>query len=269
MSESLSAAIIYPHPEARSLDPTKVAALADSIREVGLLNPIIVRSAKKYRNGVKADAWEIIAGHHRYEACAKVLRWEEIPCQIRDSDDLLAELVMIDENLCRANLTPAQEAYQVSRRKEVYEALHPETSHGGNGSSGKFCHTNTASFVADTSRQTGKAERTLRLDASRGEALGQDLKRVAGTSLDKGVELDALAKLPSTEREDLVARAEKGERVTARVRQVKIADEPLNDFEATQKQVSALVSAWDKAGPEAREQFLARIDRPVMDRRYA
>lgn len=45
----------------------------------------------------------------------------------------------------------------------------------------------------------------------------------------------------------------------------KIAADPLNDFEAREKQVSRLMSAWNAASPEAREQFLARIDKPVFD----
>jgi hypothetical protein len=49
------------------------------------------------------------------------------------------------------------------------------------------------SFVSDTASKTGKPERTIRWDPTRAKALGSDLDRVAGTSLDKGAELDALA----------------------------------------------------------------------------
>ena len=40
---------------------------------------------------------------------------------------------MIDENLCRAELSPAQEALHISRRKELYEIQHPETANGATG----------------------------------------------------------------------------------------------------------------------------------------
>lgn len=53
-----------------------------------------------------------------------------------------------------------------------------------------------ASFVAGTSGKTGKPERTIRR-VTRPKALGPDLDRVAGTSLDKGAELDALAAMPA------------------------------------------------------------------------
>ena len=207
---------IYPHCEARPLDGQKVQALAESIREVGLLNPIIVRKSMKVRNGAKAEAWEIIAGHHRYEACAVYLKWEHVPCVVRDTTDLLAELMMIDENLCRAELTPAQAAYQVSRRKEIYEALHPEAKWGGDRKSDQTDKLSTRSFAADAAAQTGRDERSIRRDAARGEALGEDLKRIANTSLDKGVEIDALIKLDPEQREEAIMRAERKEKVSAR-----------------------------------------------------
>lgn len=47
------------------------------------------------------------------------------------------------------------------------------------------------------------------------------------------------------------------------------AREPHNDFEAVQKQVDSLMRAWNAAGPEAREQFLERVDRPVFDKTRA
>lgn len=49
----------------------------------------------------------------------------------------------------------------------------------------------------------------------------------------------------------------------------KVADSPVTDEEAVERQVAALMSAWNKASPEARTEFMARIDVPVMDRRAA
>jgi hypothetical protein len=39
-------------------------------------------------------------------------------------------------------------------------------------------------------------------------------------------------------------------------------------MESTEKQVASLMAAWNKAGPEARQEFLGRIDKPVMDERF-
>lgn len=61
------------------------------------------------------------------------------------------------------------------RRKEIYEALHPEAKNGANQYTrvGEICQ---PSFAADAAAKTGRAERTIRQDAARGEALGEDLK---------------------------------------------------------------------------------------------
>lgn len=44
--------------------------------------------------------------------------------------------------------------------------------------------------------------------------------------------------------------------------------DPLNDYEAVDKQVARLMSAWNAAGKEAREQFMAKVDQPVMGQQW-
>ncbi|MEH2482030.1 hypothetical protein V1282_005387 [Nitrobacteraceae bacterium AZCC 2146] len=95
----------------------------------------------------------------------------------------------IDENLIRRDLTPAQRAKLVSKRKAAYEAVHPETKHGGapgKAGGGKAKGAKSASFAAETAAKSGKSIRSVQVDATRAKALGADLDRVAGTSLDRG-----------------------------------------------------------------------------------
>ena len=78
--------------------------------------------------------------------------------------------------------------------REIYEALHPETANGATGGGHNQLRQNgeaASRFTADTAERTGRSERTIQRDAARGKALGADLNRIAGTSLDKGVEIDA------------------------------------------------------------------------------
>ena len=115
---------------------------------------------------------------------------------INAANHIETELIEIDENLCRAELTPAQRAAAIKRRKQIWEALHPETGKsvstlGGRGNS---------SFAADTCTAAGLTKQAVNQHLARAEALGDDLVQVAGTSLDKGVELDALKTLPIVER---------------------------------------------------------------------
>ena len=72
------------------------------------------------------------------------------------------------------------------------------------------------SFAAGTAAVTGESKAQVNRHIVRAEALGDDLDRLAGTSLDKGVELDALKAMPEPERKELIERAVAGEVVTAR-----------------------------------------------------
>ena len=99
-------------------------------------------------------------------------------------------------NLCRADLTPAQEAVAISRRKVIYEKMHPETiaaKDGGPGPAKKRRQNGDASpadrFTKDTAAKTGKSERAVQRNATRGKKIGTDnLRKIAGTSLKGGLQ---------------------------------------------------------------------------------
>jgi hypothetical protein len=180
-------------PDVRPLDDAAVAALAESIAEVGLLNPIRCR--------VDGDGWEVVAGSHRLAACES-LGLVEIEAIVYEADDLHAELAMIDENLCRAELSPSERARQTARRKSIYEEMHPETkvhvagAHAANRVMGNAAAKSAVAFTEDTAVRTGAAPRTVRLDAERGEkVIDEVLSMIAGTKLDTGTYLDKLKKL--------------------------------------------------------------------------
>ena len=107
------------NPGRRKVEAKDVQDLAKSISQVGLLNPITV-----------TPDHTLIAGNHRLEA-AKLLEWTEIECTVCDVSGLLVELAEIDENFVRVNLSPIEFGDLLLRRKEIYEALHPEAKHGG------------------------------------------------------------------------------------------------------------------------------------------
>lgn len=138
----------------RSADPDAVQELADSISKVGLLNPISVD-----------QEYTLIAGLHRLEA-AKRLGWSEIECNVSSLEGLLAELAEIDENLIRRKLHYTDEGQQLNRRKEIYEALHPETQQGKRN--GQTSKTETVSvleaksFAEDAAEKLGTTARTVR-----------------------------------------------------------------------------------------------------------
>lgn len=182
--------------DARAIDETTVAALSESIANVGLINPIRVRS-------VGDGQWEVIAGAHRLSACKSLGLAEIAAIEVTD-DDLHAELAMIDENLCRAELSPSDRAKQTARRKAIYLELHPETAHGTPGVSRQVGDTRERAdadrFTAETAKVTGASERSVQRDAERGEkVIDAAIDVIRGTVLDTGTYLDKLKKLSPSE----------------------------------------------------------------------
>jgi ParB family transcriptional regulator, chromosome partitioning protein len=76
-------------------------ALIGSIKEHGLLQPILIRPL--------AHGFEIVAGHRRFHAC-KSLRWRFIPCKIREMSDKQAYEIQLTENIQRKTMDPIEEA---------------------------------------------------------------------------------------------------------------------------------------------------------------
>lgn len=79
-----------------------ITALADSIREHGMLQPILVRP-------ISSGGYQIVAGERRWRA-ARMAGIDEVPVTIRELSDLETMQIAIIENLQRENLNPIEEA---------------------------------------------------------------------------------------------------------------------------------------------------------------
>lgn len=254
--------------DARLIDGATVSGLVESISEVGLINPIRVRAA--------GDRWELIAGAHRLAAC-KQLGLAVIDAVVVEDDDLRAELAMIDENLCRAELSPADRAGQTARRKVIYEALHPTTAHGTPGVSRQVGDTQERGeaerFTANTAKATGQSERAVQRDAERGNKIAPDvLAMLKGTPLDTGTYLDKLKRIRPAEQMHAAKRDLAAERQKAKSgihRRVRSAPAPLSDEDAKEKWIAAGIAWWNRGAQEWREDFQSRLDTPVFDRSAA
>lgn len=86
----------------KNFDDEAIIALADSIREHGMLQPILVRP-------IGTGGYQIVAGERRWRA-ARMLGLDEVPVNIRELSDAEAMQIAIIENLQRENLNPVEEA---------------------------------------------------------------------------------------------------------------------------------------------------------------
>ena len=100
-----------PHQPRKTFDPAAILALARSIENVGLLEPLVVQP------GVEPGTVQLIAGERRLRACQRA-GLKLIPCMMREAgtDRELAELAII-ENALREDLSPMEEAEALAQMK--------------------------------------------------------------------------------------------------------------------------------------------------------
>lgn len=108
-ARTLPLSSITPNPfqPRREFSEQDLADLVSSIRENGLLQPIVVRPIKGATEG--SPQWEIVAGERRWRATMR-LGWKEIPASIRDVDDRTLLVLALVENLQRSELSALEEA---------------------------------------------------------------------------------------------------------------------------------------------------------------
>lgn len=248
----------------RAISEAQVEVLIASIGDVGLLNPITVFPCDLIRSGVRSKGFGLVAGAHRLEAC-KRLGLVDIPAQVVALTDLERQIAECDENLCATTLSKSERAIFVKRRKDAYEALHPETKHGGDRASRQLGDLNDADrFTADTAAKTGQSERAIQRDAERGSKISERaLQLVKGTALDRGQYLDRLKAIPIEKQE-----AQVKQDLTPR-KPVPPPSAPHNPMEAYNKWAAEMNRVWSRAPQEWRDQWISQNDLPVMDRSAA
>src|SRR5258708_36708195 len=96
----------------RYLDPAALKGLAESIRESGVVSPVVVRS--------RAPGYELLAGERRWRA-AQAAGLHEIPAIVRDDLSETESLVVgLIENLQRESLTPIETAAGLKQLGDVF-----------------------------------------------------------------------------------------------------------------------------------------------------
>lgn len=157
----------------RAIDEAKVRELAQSMSEVGLINPITVS-----KDGV------LIAGAHRL-AAAKLLGWTEIDANVSDLEGLKAELAEIDENLMRNELHYIDRGLAFKRRDELLTAAGLRRKDGRYPNPADSAELKTTDEIA---AELGVSGRTMRVE-----------KQIASTILPPVLDAIKTADLPKTD----------------------------------------------------------------------
>ena len=116
-----------PYQPRKTFDDVALKELADSIKETGIIQPLVVRKNE--------DKYQIVAGERRFRA-AKLVGINEIPIVVRQLDDNTMAEIAIIENLQRENLNPIEEAAGIKNfmgrmqftQEQVADRLHKSRS---------------------------------------------------------------------------------------------------------------------------------------------
>ena len=102
------------------MDESSLQELAASIRQHGMMQPIVVRP-------LAADRYEIIAGERRFRA-ARLAGLDEVPVILRDVSDQNALAMALIENIQREDLNPLEEAQAIRRLLDEFQYTHEQAS---------------------------------------------------------------------------------------------------------------------------------------------
>lgn len=101
----------FPNHPFKVLDNEKMDTLVDSIRENGVLNPVIVRPDQ-------TGNYEMVSGHRRLHA-AGIVGLEKIPAIVKDMTDDEAIIQMVDANIQREEILPSERAFSLKMKMDA------------------------------------------------------------------------------------------------------------------------------------------------------
>ena len=204
-------ALIRKPAKLRPLNEAVVKSLMESFKSAGQISPVVLKRDSIMRDR-REDGFLLISGNHRLTAAIN-LGWETIGAEVYDQDHnaVHLELIEVDENLCRAELSAAEKAAALKKRKILWESLREQKETGGNLvptslQDGRIAGPqHQPGFAASTAEVTGMSKRAINEYIRIADTLGDDaLNNIQGSELDSKQKLLELAKAPQEDREDMI-----------------------------------------------------------------
>lgn len=190
---------------------TNVETLIESIENIGLISPLIIN-----------DDNMLIAGGRRYSAL-KQMGKEEVPIIKVNEGELKEELISIDENLVRKNLTDLEFENCLRRGKEIYEKLNPERTEEitlkdlarpskkkvmeeelNEELSAAVEQAETRTFVKETAEKTGLSERAIKAAILRDRDSAHSVKSARLNGELGATQANELIKLPQDVQDEIL-----------------------------------------------------------------
>ena len=181
-----------------------LAELAESIREQGVLQPLIVRAVPETRATAGAKAYEIVAGERRWRA-ARLAGLATVPVLLRELTDQSALAVALIENLQREDLNPLDQARSMSRLIDEFDLTHEEIAKALGRSRASVTNflrllelaDDVKDAMMDGTLDMGHARALLPLDADRQARLARKVVRLGWSVRKVEQTVKALLEAPS------------------------------------------------------------------------
>lgn len=204
----------------REVKSDYVQKLADSIKQVGLINPITIAPDNR-----------LIAGYHRLQAFIQ-LGETRIPAVILNLSEHEARLAEIDENLIRNEGTVLERSEWLEERKVIYLDLYPETEQyvaGGLARQGSASA--ESAFAKDTAEKTGQSRRVIEENIQIAKKISPEVKdKIRDTELaDRKTDLLRLSRMEPEQQEKIVDQIISGKADTLNHARKNIAAEAVKD----------------------------------------
>ena len=142
----------FPNHPFKVLDDEKMDTLVDSIRENGILNPVIVRPDN-------SGDYEMISGHRRLHA-ASIAGLKKVPAIVKEMSDDEAIIIMVDANVQREEILPSERAFSLKMKMDAMRRQGARLD--VNGTCGTECHklgTKTSEIVGESFGLKGRQVR--------------------------------------------------------------------------------------------------------------
>ncbi len=174
---------------------TDIEKLAQSIATVGLIHPLVIN-----------DNNDLIAGGRRYSAL-KHLGIREVPVHRLQKDPREQELIAIDENLIRLDLTKVEMEHALRRAKDLYEDLHPEAPKVDLDADDKEIDPDNQgpkSFIEVAAEKTGLSAKVIKAAIARDERSSKIVKQARAEGAVSASQVGEMIKLAPEEQNELL-----------------------------------------------------------------
>ena len=231
----------------RPLNQTAIRSIAESFQSTGQISPIVVKKDHPMI-GMPEDRYMLISGNHRLSA-AESLGWATIKASVVDKEThpIHLELIEVDENLCRAELTPAEKAMAVKKRKILWDSLREQQGNSGTQSSTIRGPGMPQGFATSTAAAIGMSKQKVNDYLRIADQLGELLDEIKGTEFDNKAKLLDLARLSHDARMAMLqAIGQKADRQEEKLKRTPAPPDPDKVMEKVIRLFSSLPSDYQR-----------------------